>query len=225
MQCVQAWGTVLYSGSGSVPQGAHRADPRAVKRWAVDEFERAAAMQSQVAWDINDIAGERGYPRAKEAREGEVAAAVYGAAGRENELAGAWRRARYETNEEATVPWYWPAATVIKSLKKKGLVKAAAAMRACMEGGWITQRKLSADGRAENDRCRCGKAAGTLWHKLAMCELSHDKREEAAAPKGLKDLMAQGRALVWDPLFSRGGAREAQVASSTAQGTAVETRG
>jgi hypothetical protein len=73
-----------------------------------------------------------------------------------------------------------------------------------MEGGWLTQRKLWTEGRTGNDRCRCGRAAGTLWHKLATCELGQEGRERAREPRGLEELIAAGKASVWDPLFSRG---------------------
>ena len=201
-------GTILYFGKGRTPREAYMADPRAVRRWVEDEYEKAAAMHSQVARDVNDIKGTRGYPRAKDMMEEKVGAAVYGDTGHECDLADKWRRAKFEINkeikEEAIIPWYWPAATVIKNLKKRGLYKAAASLRSCMEGGWLTQRKLWAEGRVENDKCRCGKAAGTLWHKLAVCELSEETRTTAVEPRGLKDLIATGVASVWDPLFSRG---------------------
>ena len=197
-------GTLLYFGRDKVPHGAYAADPRAVRRWVCDEYEKAAAVQSQVARDINDLSGLRGYPRAKEYREDEAGAAVHGSTERERELAMSWRRARLEVNDGAIIPWYWPASTVIRKLRKKGAAKAAASLRACLEGGWVTQRRLWAEGRAESDKCRCGKAAGTLWHKLATCELSQENREAATVPKGLTELIGRGKAMVWDPLFSRG---------------------
>ena len=199
-------GTTLYFGEGRVPEGTCRADPRAVRRWVLDEYELSAAMCSQVARDINDIVGVRGYPRIKDsaAENGDEPTQVYGETAREDGLAVAWRKARFELVEEAVVPWYWPAMGVVRRLRRSGMRKAAASLRACMEGGWLTQRRLWAEGRAETDRCKCGKASGTLWHKLAGCQLSQAQRDEAVKPHKLDELLAQGRVHVWDPLFSRG---------------------
>ena len=106
--------------------------------------------------------------------------------------------------DEVMVPWFWPAEGVMRRLRRGGLRKSAASLRACMEGGWLTQRKLWAEGRADTDRCRCGQAAGTLWHKLAGCTLSEARRSIAEKPRKLAELVAQGKIHVWDPLFARG---------------------
>ena len=199
-------GITLYYGEGVTPEGCTRADPRAVKRWVAEEYEIAAAVHSQVARDINDMTGVRGYPRAKGVPEGSVdrPAEVFGGSGREGELAASWRRARFDLVEGGLVPWFGPATRVIRGLRKSGQGKIAGSLRACMEGGWLTQRKLWTDGRAATDRCSCGKESGTLWHKLAVCAQSEGHRETAGRPRNLKELIKQGKALVWDPLFSRG---------------------
>ena len=199
-------GTILFFGEGAVPDGAYRADPVAVRRWIVDEYEEAVAMHSQVAREMNDLTGNRGYPRAKEG-VGEVdggAAGVFGATERESQLAATWRRGRFGMVNDCLVPWFWPAMRVIHGLRKRGLRKSAASLRACMEGGWLTQWKLWAEGRAGTSKCGCGSEAGTLWHKLAACPMGEEGRKTARKPSNLPELIAQGRAHVWDPLFSRG---------------------
>ena len=81
-------GTTLYFGEGGIPENTFAADPRAVKRWVLDEYEMSVAMYSQVARDINDQTGSRGYPRAKETLEGKEdrVAEIFGSTVRESEL-------------------------------------------------------------------------------------------------------------------------------------------
>ena len=62
------------------------------------------------------------------------------------------------------------------------------------------QRRLYACGLAKDDVCRCGRAAGTLWHKLGVSELAKEAREDFNEP----ELFKVGGTAVWDPLFSRG---------------------
>ena len=99
-------GTILYYGRGGVPPGAYMADPRAVKRWVCDEYEKAAAAQSQVARDIHDLLGIRGYPRAKEIVEGDRRSSCAWKHGARERASHSWRRARFEVSDGAIIPWY-----------------------------------------------------------------------------------------------------------------------
>ncbi len=59
-------GTVLSFGSrGDLRDGQVTADPYAVLKWAKDDYEIAAASVSQLAMDMADLSGGRGYARAK----------------------------------------------------------------------------------------------------------------------------------------------------------------
>ena len=198
-------GHILYFGEPDAPKGTIQADPRAVGRWLEDEYEATVAACSQVARDINDIRGVRGYPRTVQVptkdHEGNDTwtTRVFGAKPREQELAETWRRGRFEHVQDLITPWFWPIVRAYKSLKRKGQWTAATSMKACIEGGWPTQARLHAMGLAETDRCSCGKEVGSLWHKLSSCQLNGESK--GPAPKKVIEV---GRAHVWDPLYSRG---------------------
>ena len=73
-------------------------------------------------------------------------------------------------------------------------------MRACVEGGWWSAARLQLHRLVAHDQCRCGKAADTLWHRLARCERTEEGRAATCSEK----LIGLARTRVWDPPFSRG---------------------
>ena len=101
-------GTTLFYGVERAPEGIVVADPRTVLRWAQDDYEIAVGVNSQVARDIFDISGVRGYARAKEEalRVDDGARRAYGATDEEARLGVSWRRARFMTEGEVLVPWF-----------------------------------------------------------------------------------------------------------------------
>ncbi len=195
--------TILFFGTRGVPDGTTEVDPSTIRKYISDEYATKALLDSQVARDLADVAGVRGYPRVveQEARQGVGIAAsrAYGSASHEEHSARVWRRGRFEFRDDRLVPWVWPIASVVKAAKKAKRYTAAASLRSLAEGGWRTQRRLWAEGRAAHERCVCKQASGTLWHKLAACSLSEQWRN-AACPDWILKI---GRASVWDPLFSR----------------------
>ncbi len=193
-------GTILFFGDGPPPEGAWAADPRSVKRWALDDYEVAVMSKSAVAQDINTVGGTRGYGRAVDTSEVAGVVKYFGDDEHEAALCGVWRRSQYEMVEGLAVPWIWPVARAAVAAKRHGRRQGAASLRACVEGGWWTQSRLHASGVAPTARCRCGAAVGTLWHKLGMCRLSEQVRGRAVPDAVLR----LGRKAVWDPLFSRG---------------------
>ncbi len=199
-------GTLLFFGDGAPPEGAWPADPRTVRRWAIDDYEIATMSKSMVAQDINEVGGSRGYGRAHEASAGGDTR-YYGQSDAEAALCGTWRRAHYECEEGLAVPWIWPAARAARSARRNGRAQGAASLRACVEGGWWTQSRLHQCGISTTSRCSCGEAVGTLWHKLGTCTLAEQARAEGL-PTGL---LRMGRKSVWDPLFSRGVAARPKV--------------
>ncbi len=195
--------TILFFGNRGVPKGTVQVDPFTIRCFISDDYASRALLDSQVARDLADVAGVRGYPRVVEkeaAQEGcTVAPRAYGSASHEEHSARVWRRGRFEFRDDRVVPWVWPIASVVRAAKRAKRYAAAASLRSLAEGGWRTQRKLWADKRAAHDRCVCKQAVGTLWHKLAACPLS-EQRRMAACPDWILRI---GRVSVWDPLFSR----------------------
>ncbi len=192
-------GTMLFFGDGVPPEGTWAADPRTVRRWALDDYEAATMSASMVAQDINDVGGNKGYGRTVESPT-EGGRRHYGDTEVEAALCGVWRRAHYECVEGLTIPWIWPVARAARAAKRHGRVQGAASLRACVEGGWWTQSRLHANGVAPTSTCKCGDAVGTLWHKLGVCKLT----EEARASHVPAAMMRMGKKSIWDPLFSRG---------------------
>ena len=195
-------GTTLFYGTEKPPEGTVAADPRTILRWAQDDYEIAVAVNSQVARDITDISGVRGYARAKEhePRADDGSRKAFGNIAEEARLGISWRRARFMVEGEVLVPWFWPITRVLQAARRKGQRAAAASVRALVEGGWWVQRRLYAAGLTRSDECRCGKAAGTLWHKLGRCELAEQARADFQHPA----LFKYGGIALWDPLYSRG---------------------
>ncbi len=193
-------GTMLYLGRGAAPERAVVADPRTIKKWAAEDYEAATLACSQLARDLADIGGVRGYPRCVQQLEGDNPARAYGSSDAERRMAISWRAGRCELREGEVQPWIWPMHIVAKAARRRGRRSAAASLRSCVEGGWWTQRRLFNEGVVAHDRCRCGKAAGTLWHRLGGCELSEEVRSRLCPAPILKN----GQSSVWDPLYSRG---------------------
>ena len=195
-------GSVLYFGEGRAPCATLQVDPRTIGRWVEDDFEIAVGLASQVARDITDVAGIRGYGRADEdgRRAHDGARRMFGVSEHEKKCARVWRHTHLHTEEEVLVPWFWPMAKVVRAAYRSGSRAAAASVRACIEGGWWVQRRLYSQSMAGSDVCKCGEAAGTLWHKLGVCRLSQEEREAFNKP----EIFKWGRRAVFDPLFSRG---------------------
>ena len=198
-------GTVLYYGRGNAPEGTEAADPRAIMKYLQYDIEQKQLADSELARDLADIAGRRGYARCKEDNIGQAIGEgggrqAYGELESEVRQSDVWRRARFSYGDMGPVPWIEPARAAIRWAKRKGNYKSAGALRALVEGGWSTPRRKWAEGRAEVDTCECGKAAGTLYHWLTGCEKSREQREAKCA----EGLLRQAVAGLWDPLFSRG---------------------
>ena len=195
-------GTILFFGGGPAPEGTTGADPKTVMKWANDDLQTATALQSQVAKDMNEIGGATGYGREDKRagnEEGQTSR-MFGSAVHEQQAANLWRRGRFEVVKEQIVPWFAPMASVMRAARRRGQRAAAGALRSCVEGGWWTQSRRYSVGAATHDRCACGEAAGTLWHKLGECEKGEEWRAANCGPEVLK----QGKAALWDPLYSRG---------------------
>ncbi len=193
-------GSLLYLGDGAPPPGAFVIDPRTLRKWATDDCEAAALANSQLTRDIMDIGGSRGYPRCVDQGTDPSPSRAYGSTEAEARLGRSWRLGRFATRNGDLMPWIWPMALVARAAKRKGRSMAAASLRACVEGGWWTQRRLYSAGVTADDRCRCGMAAGTLWHKLGKCSLADDVRARACSNATVR----HGTAALWDPLYSRG---------------------
>ena len=171
-------------------------------KWANYDLQTALALQSQVAMDINEAGGTRGYGR-EDGRadvEEDQRGRMFGSTAQEQASANLWRRGKFEVVKEQIVPWFEPMARVMRTARRKGRRAAASALRACVEGGWWTQSRRYSVGAAASDRCACGEAAGTLWHKLGECE----KGEEWRTAHCRAEVLKQGKGSLWDPLYSRG---------------------
>ncbi len=193
-------GTLLFFGDGPPPDGTWAADPRTVRRWALDDYEVAVMSKSTIAQDINAVGGGRGYGRAVDTAEASGRVKYFGDAEPEAALCGVWRRAQYEAIDGLAVPWIWPVARAAVAARRHGRRQGAASLRACVEGGWWTQSRLHAGGVAPTAFCKCGDAVGTLWHKLGACRFTEQARLQAVPAA----ILRLGRKAVWDPLFSRG---------------------
>ena len=111
-----------------------------------------------------------------------------------------WRHTHLHMEEEMVIPWFAPIAKVIRGAYKKGKRAAAMSVRACMGGGWWVQRRVYAHRTVASEACKCGEAAGTLWHKFGVCQLAQEEREAF----GKSELFKWGKGALFDPLFSRG---------------------
>ncbi len=102
------------------------------------------------------------------------------------------------------IPWLLPAAMLLRRRLRDPCrrTSADASVAAMVEGGWWTAARLASAGLRESPLCTCGKAVGTLWHRLGECEVTKEEREGRKGCPGW--LLRKGRVSVWDPLFSRG---------------------
>ncbi len=188
-------------------------DVVAVMRYAEDDLMVKMAVESAGGRDINDPLGERGYYRAMGGEiggavnvgNGEVKAHVAGSTSLEDRMARVWRGPRYQQQQGKLIPWLLPATLMLRRrLGNVGKRTAAdASVAAMVEGGWWTASRLAMSGLRDSPICAaCGKAIGTLWHRLGECEATKDEREgKGGCPAWL---LKKGKASVWDPLFARG---------------------
>ncbi len=188
-------------------------DVVAIMRQAEDDLMVRMGVESAVGRDINDPLGERGYYRAMggtvqgavNVGDGEVRAHVAGSTESEERMARIWRGPRYQHEQGKTIPWLLPATMLLRRrLRDVGKrTSADASVAALVEGGWWTAARLAAAGLRDSPVCAaCGKAIGTVWHRLGECEATKEEREgKGGCPEWL---LKKGRASVWDPLFARG---------------------
>ncbi len=130
---------------------------------------------------------------------------VAGTTAAEAASARIWRGARYQKCDGKLIPWLLPAVMTLRGrLRDRSRCTAADHSAAAMvEGAWWTASKLAAAGlRARATCAACKKGVGTYWHRMGECESTKCHREEkGGCPQWL---LRKGRAMVWDPLFSRG---------------------
>ncbi len=188
-------------------------DVVAIMRQAEDDLMVRMGLESSVGRDMNDPLGERGYYRAIEGTiqgavnvgDGEVRAHVAGSTEAEERMARIWRGPRYQQEEGKLIPWLLPATMLLRRrLREVGRRTAAdGSVAALVEGGWWTAARLATAGLRESPVCAaCGKAIGTVWHRLGECEATKEDREgKGGCPSWL---LRKGKASVWDPLFARG---------------------
>ncbi len=190
-------------------------DVTMVMRCAEEDLVIQMGADSALGKDINDALGERGHYRAMAGvpagsvevavGEGERRMHVAGTSAAEAASARIWRGARYQRQDGMLLPWILPATLVLKGrLKSSNRCTAADSSAAAMvEGGWWTAARLAAAGLRARATCTaCGKGVGTYWHRLGECEATAEERQGKG---GCPDwLLRKGRAMVWDPLFSRG---------------------
>ena len=167
------------AGSAERRQGIHYVDPVTILRWAEEDLINALAGQSQVAHDVNDLAGARGFGREcpSEMRQ-EGSQQFYGETPHQKEMASKWRRGVYQMADDMVTPWLLPARRFYRQAVKRGVShKIMASFRSMIEGGWFTQVRLAAIGLVDDVRCTCGQGMGTQWHKLNACAHTRSRSE------------------------------------------------
>ncbi len=190
-------------------------DVSLVMRMAVDDMTAVLAADSEVAKDMADLSGDRGYYRTLPGRVNDGINVVVPGAGDEH-IAGStpseahaariWRGGRYQAIRGRMVPWFLPSTMVLRRrlADPRRCTAADLSAAALIEGGWFTPARLHALGLRPDAACRlCGAAAGTTWHRTGACSRTEDTR---VAPSGGCPpwLLKKGLISVWDPLFSRG---------------------
>ena len=86
-------GYILYFGDGQNAEGGHRTDPKSMRHWLLDAYDRVV-LHSEVAKHITCLGGGRGYGREKkEKRSLEGDTAYYGGFGAEATASRVWRGA------------------------------------------------------------------------------------------------------------------------------------
>ena len=179
-------------------QGVYYVDPDIVIKWAMDDLQHAAAAQSTVSRDINDIMGGRGYGRERPSGSATV---FFGETDNEQVLCGKWRRGTYTTDDGNIIPWLLPARQFLRQARRRGVGQnTLASFRAMTEGGWFTQSRLASMGIVEEPTCACGHAIGTLYHKVFKCQFMEDTKDMYCD----KALLKRAATRIWDPLYSRG---------------------
>ncbi len=187
-----------------------------VMRIAVDDMAAALAVDSEVAKDMADLTGARGYYRtlpghAEDGYNVQLSAGassehVAGSTPAEAHAARVWRGGRYQLIRDRMVPWLMPSSLVLKKRLADPRKCSAADLSAAalIEGGWFTPSRLHALGLRADATCRlCGAAAGTTWHRTGACACTGDTRSSAGG--GCPPwLLRKGVVSIWDPLFSRG---------------------
>ncbi len=183
-----------------------------IMRYAEDDLMVRMGIESAVGRDINDPLGERGHYRALPGAvagavnvgDEEVKAHIAGSTEEEERLARIWRGPRYQHEDGKVVPWLLPATMLLRRrLRNAGVRTAAdASVAALVEGGWWTPARRAAAGLGSSICASCGRAVGTLWHRLGDCSTTKQEREGAGGCPGW--LLKKARASVWDPLFARG---------------------
>ncbi len=190
-------------------------DVTMVMRCAEEDLAVQMGVDSAVGKDINDSLGERGHYRALAGVPAGSVEVTVGEGGKRMHVAGTtaleaasarvWRGARYQQHDGNLIPWLLPATMALKGrLRDKNRRTAADSSAAAMvEGGWWTAARLAAAGLRTDATCgACGKGVGTYWHRMGECVATVGEREGGGGcPKWL---LRKGRAMVWDPLFSRG---------------------
>ncbi len=188
-------------------------DVVAIMRYAEDDLMVRMGVESAVGKDINDPLGERGHYRAMggtvqgavNVGNDEIRSHVAGSTETEDRLSRIWRGPRYQQEDGRVIPWLLPATMLLRRrLRDVGrMTSADASVAAMVEGGWWTAARLAAAGLRDSPVCAaCGKAVGTLWHRLGDCDATREDREgKGGCPAWL---LKKGRASVWDPLFARG---------------------
>ncbi len=183
--------------------------------FGVDDLCAMLAADSEVAKDLSDTTGARGWYRTLPGRSddgsnvdllpGAADAHVAGSTPTEAHAARVWRGARYQHIRDRVVPWFAPSAMVLKARlsHRRECTAADRSAAALVEGGWFPPARLHALGLRAHSTCRrCGKAAGTLWHRMGTCGATESTRCSAGGCPPW--LLRKGSISLWDPLFTRG---------------------
>ncbi len=190
------------------------ADVKMLMRLAVDDLQHMMAVDSEVARDFMDFTGSRGHHRVLPGAgdpdatplletNGPLRCHIAGSSAAESQLARVWRGGRFQVLKGRLIPWFLPAAMVLKGKLKRGGSSADRSTAAMVEGGWWTRARLYSSGLRSDPICHaCGKAVGNLWHRMGECAGTADEREGRLGCAAW--LLRKGKASLWDPLFSRG---------------------
>ncbi len=176
--------------------------PRTLIRWAVDDYWMVVGAMSQLALEMSDMDGSRGYPRVKAAAAGGgLPVSCYGESELERVSARVWRGGRFQTLDGRLVPWLDMVWRCVGRMAARGDSQAARSVVAMVEGGWFTQYRLWTIDLVDDVSCKaCGEKPGTLQHKIGECKSTADLRAiylpEWIRKKSVVEL--------WDPIHARG---------------------
>ncbi len=176
--------------------------PRTIIRWAVDDYWTVVGAMSQVALEMSDMDGSRGYPRVKTAADdGGLPISCYGESEMERASARIWRGGRYQALNGRLIPWFDMVWRCVGRKATRGSSPAARSVAAMVEGGWFTQYKLWTINLVNDISCKaCNKKPGTLLHKVGECKVTDDLRAQFL-PEWMRKKIAVE---LWDPLHTRG---------------------